>query len=513
MFTGVRHVIKQKLAITANRNRMMCRLLFLIITVVMGLCSSVEAGKGVYEWAFIRLDYARKEKVQQLRRFSNRIHDLAVRVRNDEVMIDFFDVNNKYDKLLKDDSAPDELRRRIKGFRKEFNDYYIDNFLSFHDILFVNKSGDVFYTIRKDSDYQSNIFVGEFAKTTLAEHLRKDPRKELFVDFHYYASSNEPAAFFIEPAQKDGADIGWFVLQCAINKVNSLFAGAEQLGVTGEVFMVNHEGYMLTESGFEGDSTILTKHLDYRNIQIKFRENKGRKKVTDYRGFIALTSFEVFDFLGTQWLVVAKVDEAQVITEHFKHHQRYYDEKLAHHLSFLSIEAGNESPAKTDKKIIRVDMDEFVKASHGELLKTIGVSTCTAIVATYPGKFGYMAHISPYDKIYGGGATNLLGHIIKKIKVYDIYKYERWQVRFIVVAKQLKSLVNIVDKLIAEGFLLSQINVLQHAQARCANITYDYSNNHIYVEWLFNQQNDRKIVQGAGDINNLGNIVKQYVDE
>lgn len=513
MFSRVRQVIAQKSGISTNQNRMRRGLLLLIMSVVLGLASSVRANKGVYEWAFIDLDYARKEKVQQLRRFCDRIHNLAVRVRNDEVMIKFFDVNNKYHDLVKNGSAPDELRSRIREFRKDLNDYYVDNFLSFYDILFVSRSGDVFHTIRKESDYHSNLFVGECANTPLAEHLRADPRKEVFVDFHYYASSDKPAAFFIEPVQKDGTHIGWFVLQCAINKVNSLFTGAEQLGVTGEAFLVNHKGHMLTESSFEDNSTILKKQLDDRNIQAKFRQKEGRKTVTDYRGFTALTSFEVFDFLGTQWLVVAKVDEAQVITEHFKQHRRYYGDKIAHHLSSLSPEGSNECSTKTDKKIIRVDMDEFVKANHGELLQTIGVSTCTAVIATYPGKFGYMAHISPYDKIYGGSTTNLLGHVIKKVKVYDIPKYERRRMRFVIVAKQLKSLPNIVDKLVDEGFLLSQINVLHHAQARCANVTYDYSNNHTCTEWLFGQHHSRKIVQVASDINNLGTIVKQHVAE
>ena len=58
-------------------------------------------------------------------------------------------------------------------------------------------------------------------------------------------------------------------------------------------------------------------------------------------------------------------------------------------------------------------------------LQTLGVSTCTAVIATYPGKFGYMAHVSPLDSVYGGNVTDLVGLITKKIKTYDIYKYER----------------------------------------------------------------------------------------
>ena len=158
-------------------------------------------------------------------------------------------------------------------------------------------------------------------------------------------------------------------------------------------------------------------------------------------------------------------------------------------------------------------MDEFVKADHGELLKTIGVSTCTAVIATYPGKFGYMAHISPYDKMYGGKGTNLLGHIIKKIKVYDIYKFERQHVHFTIIARHLDSLENIVDKLISEGFLLSQINILHYPKAKCANVIFDYSNNRTLVEWIMETNAQTKITQSVCNDNNLGVIVKQFIED
>ena len=298
------------LGMAANQSVLRYRLPFLTMLVLLSFGSSVRADRGPREWAFIRLDYARKEKVQQLRRHCDTVHNLAASIRDDKVMIEFFDANNKYYSMVQNGSAPDALKQKMKEFRHALNGHYVKTYLCFYDILFVNKAGDVIYTIRRESDYHSNVFAGESAPTPLAEPLRRDPQQEVFLDFDYYAPSDEPAAFFVEPATKEGKHIGWFVLQCAINKINSLFAGAEQLGQTGEAFLVNHEGYMLTQSTFLGDSTILKVHLDDKNIEAKFREKQGNKIVTDYRGFTALTSFEVFEFLGIQWLVVTKVDES-----------------------------------------------------------------------------------------------------------------------------------------------------------------------------------------------------------
>lgn len=480
----------------------------LAMAVSADLSQEARADHSPYEWAAVRLDYARKEKVGQLERFCRRIHNLATDARVDEMLGRFYDVNLKCFDLSRQGPLPEALSRKAGQFREAFNQYYIENWLSFYDILFVDTRGIVFYSMRRDANFGKNLFEGDLADTPLADCLRHSPEDETFIDFHYCSVSGEPAAFFVEPVHRGGKLAGWIVLQCAINKINSLFAGTEKLGETGETFLVNHEGYMLTESNFEGSSTILRKQLSSDNIRAKFRERQGHRTVVDYRGFTALTSFQVVEFLGTEWLVVAKVDESQITTEHFMQHRDYYGERVIKHLAELPAGDSRELLESHERRIVRVDMDEFVKADHGELLKTLGVSTCTAVVATYPGKFGYLAHISPLDRIYDTDGTNLLGHIVKKIKTYDVYKYERRRVRFVIVATHFNSLDNVVNKLVDEGFLLSQISVLHHAQAKCANVTYDYSEDQICVEWVLDRANRSTNVHHGDDAHNLETVVK-----
>ncbi|MGB2984474.1 MAG: cache domain-containing protein [Phycisphaerae bacterium] len=488
-------------------------LLALVMFFVLSWVPSARAGKGPRQWTFIRMDYARNEKLQQLRRFCDHIHDRAASLRHDEILIEFFDVNRKYDDILRNGPPPDKLTRTVQDFRKQLADYYINNYLCFYDLLFVDKSGFVVYTIRKEPDYHTNLLQDDSSYKPLADALRRRPEEETFIDFRYYAPSQKPAAFFVEPVHHKEEHIGWIIAQCAINKVNSLFAGAEQLGATGEAFLVNRQGYMLTESTFQGESSILKKRLDDKNIDAKFREKKGHKTVTDYRGVTAITSFEVFDFLGTQWLVVVKVDETQIVTEHFKQHRRYYMDVITDALASLPVAGSEAAGGDLGGELIRVDMDEFRRADHGESLQTVGVSTCTAVIASCPGKFGYMAHISPFDKLYGGDATNLLGHIIKKIKTYDIYKYERYGVHFAIVANHFDSLGGVVNKLVDEGFQLSQINVLYHPDAKSANVRYEYSIDRTSVEWVLAETRVGRIGQDGSDAHNLGAIVKEHLDD
>lgn len=488
------------------------RLLFTLV--IIAWTGIAHAEMSPYDWAFVHLDYVRKAKVAQLESFCERIHSLTERVCQDDVVVSFFEINLKYSEMKRKSTPPQKFTRKIKEFQNAFNEYYVKNCLSFYDVLFVDSSGQVVYSIRKELANGEQLWSEPYSQTPLAKCLQKKPKQSVFVGFHDYKVSNEPAAFFVEPVFRDEHQLGWIVLQFAINKINSLFAGTEKLGETGEAIVVNRVGYMLTESSFEGESTILTKRLDNSNISIKYQEGQGHRIVTDYRGFTVLTSFEVVNFLGEPWLIVAKVDEAQITTQHFMQYQDYYDDQLMDYLEHAPARGKHERNIKTNSKIVRqVDMDEFVKASHDELLQTLGVSTCTAVVATYPGKFGYLVHISPLDQVYGGQATNLLGHITKKIKTYDIYKYERRRVRFVVVARHLDSLLAVVHKLINEGFLLSQISVMYNPQAKCANVVYDYSEDHLNVEWIPQQTGGVVQIQYSDAAYNLGDIIRDSIDD
>ncbi len=230
--------------------------------------------------------------------------------------------------------------------------------------MFVNTDGSIFYTLRKESDTNININNNSVSLGILEEAIKNRPDHEVFIDYYEYTPSSEPAAFFIEPIKKQGVLKGWIVLQCTINNFNSIFSATDDLGQTGETFLVNKNGVMLTESFFKGQSTILKTHLADRNIKVKFAERKGHRVVTDYRGATALSSFEVFEYLGTSWLVVAKIDKDEITTDHYKQHHKYYEKMLLKHLRNLQpMPTSNTKDHHPPAGALRVDMDEFFKSN------------------------------------------------------------------------------------------------------------------------------------------------------
>lgn len=492
----------------------MMKFMIILLAAVLNVLTSVSvhAEKSPYDWAFIQLDYVRQEKIDQLDRFTRKIHTIASQASTDETIVSFFNMNRYYHNLCKFQKAPASLTNDIEKMRQHFNSYYIKNYFVFYDILFVDMTGSVFYTLRKEADINIDMNRDSKVLGKLQKAILSKPNQEVFIDYYEYAPSSEPAAFFIEPVYKQNVQAGWIILQCAINSLNSIFSATDDLGQTGETFLVNREGLMLTESYFKGHSTILKERLDDRNIKAKFNDKKGHRVVTDYRGESALSSFEVFEFLGTTWLVVAKIDKDEITTQHYKQHSRYYEKKLVKHLKTLSPQfTGSKTTSTHYKTTLRVDMDEFLKAENNDALETWGVSTCTAVLAIVPKKFGYLAHISPKDKIYKQNDTNLLAQITKRINNFDIYPFEKREVVFIVIAPHLDGLGNIIKRLTEDGFLLSQIRVAYNNKAKAAAVVYNYSNNDLIITWSLKYENDTQKNYDMQSTTTIGKIVEKMV--
>ena len=490
----------------------MCfKIVAFVISLLVLFTTAALAEKTPYDWAFLHLDYVCQAKVKQLKRLTDYIHQTASSAAEDETVISFFEVNRHFYLALREGNVPAAVRAEIDEVRKHFDRYYIENFIAFYDFLFVDMDGTIFYTLRKESDYQLNLMEEEVSGTPLGVNISKKPSSEVFIDFHEYGPSAEPAAFFVEPVHKNGGQIGWVVVQLSINKLNSIFASTDDLGQTGETFLVNKDGLMLTESYFKSRSTILKERLDDRNIKAKFGDRRGHRAITDYRGAQALSSFEVIEFMGTTWLIVAKVDKDEIITNHYLQHKRYYANKLLDHLTLGSFSSVQPAESANRPAALRVDMDEFMKADNGQILETWGISTCTGLLATIPKRFAYLAHISPKDRVYGGYDTSLVDQIFKRMQSFDIYPSEKHNVVFVIVAPHLDSLINIIDRTLNEGYLLSQIKVLYNHQAESAALVFGYKIGELTVTWKMKHKSDQHSVNHLGDSIDLGRIVEKIM--
>jgi len=493
--------------------RIACRI-FICFSLMLPSCSRKMADQpdpvpdyqSYQQQIYVMLDTVVKSRQEKLVSYLDEIRKNAEAIQQDPLMMSFFKAKKDYYEISKEMAIPVTIESQILELKKSVQEHYVHKYMNFYDILFINPDGDVFYTIKQEDDYHKNIFHEEtLSGTALAKRMQSMSAKS-FVDFQFYQISGEPSAFFVVPVADGNEITGWIALQFVITKINSLFANDSKIGATGEVFLVNKDHFMLTDSRFKAHSTILRQKLSDENINSKFQERKGHKVVIDYRNNRALSSFEVFQFLESEWLIIAKLNEDEVLTRYFKSFTDTLLNKIGASVPPATTEISNGT--LVEKHARQADIDEVVRSVDGPL-KTIGVSECTAILIHFPGRFSYLAHISPYDAIYGQNKTDILGQLLRKINYLEIKKIEKSQLQITVIAPHKHAWRNVVKKLVGEGIFLSQIQLVHKTNAWFANILHSPEKGETWVEWHMPDNSRRHTIITPETFPNLGFLLHQ----
>jgi len=434
---------------------------------------------AVYDHTYSTLDSTVQNTKRQLINYLQHTQSNAGEVVQDDLVKSFFKTQKAFEAIKDKSKLPKSTLAKKEKLELAFRRHYINKYQRFYDILMVDTSGNIFYTIKKEADYHQNIFTPEFRHTPLSRKLKSDIKKSL-VDFRFYEISGEPSAFFIEPFYENGKFLGWIVMQFSVSKINHIFSLNKHLGQSGEVILVNKAHYMLTDSRFKPQSTILQKKLASNNIESKFALGKGHKQVTDYMGFDVISAFEVFSFMNNEWLIIAKINEAEVRSNFYLKNPdslkvmllKYIEQQKHHYLKYRPV-----------REAINVNIDEFKRGKSGEVLYTHGISTCSGLIISLKQDFAYMAHISPYDKIYGETRTDMLSQLLNRINYLEITRAQKKLLRFKLITPNKHTAVNVVNTLLKKGIMIDQIQIVMNPDASKAAISHFVERDSTVIHW------------------------------
>ena len=442
---------------------------------------------------FSKLEKIRKEKKAKVTHYLDQQKARGVQTCQNNDINDYF---KKLHYLYKNQGYSSMEYALIEH---SINTLFVTELDKFYDILFIDSEGDIFFTVKKENDFLGNIHEDRFNGISLYEKMRNvEIRETEFVDYEHYSVSDEPASFFISTVFEGNKIEGYIVLQLPINDINSILTDRHGMGRTGEVYLVNYNQLMITQSRFIDDNTILTKQIDTESVRNALLEKRGNRIIDDYRDKRVFSSYEQFNYEGTEWIIIAEIDEDEVVTEIYRGREKELFKKVTDYLADYSYHKDMQKIFAQDWKqnnnCVKVDFKEFQKNKDNQLLYTEGVATCTAMTVSYPGKFGYLLHITPTDGSYKrigyltrlflrDNYTDFVNRVMKSINRYDILQSEKSLLRFGVVATHDESFKNIVHKLIDNEIELSQIKVLFKKNSQKVDIVFDYQNDNMWTQW------------------------------
>jgi len=190
----------------------------------------------------------------------------------------------------------------------------------YYDFFLFDANGNLIYTVKKESDYATNIISGAWQDTQLAQVFNQIneqplPHKLVYADFKSYGPSNNEPASFIATAvfNKDHKYIGVVAYQMPIEPLDSIMHVTAGMGESGETYLVGKDLLMRSNSRFLTQRSILQKRVDTSSVAQALAGKNGVATIADYRDVQVLSAYTPIDFLGTRWAMLVEIDHQEVM--------------------------------------------------------------------------------------------------------------------------------------------------------------------------------------------------------
>jgi PAS domain S-box-containing protein len=185
------------------------------------------------------------------------------------------------------------------------------------DLLFVDRTGLVFYSVRKRSDFGVNLLAdlpGSLtAKAFVGTMASNPPYQPAFSDISSYSpNGNEPAAAIGLPVSNDaGRIIGAILMLIPDANFTAAIRAAPSLGETGELLIAGDDSVVRNERRFMPGSA-LAMRIQTEGVRRALAGETGIVHYTDDRGENVISAVMPLDLFGVRWAIVAKSDRREI---------------------------------------------------------------------------------------------------------------------------------------------------------------------------------------------------------
>ena len=222
--------------------------------------------------------------------------------------------------------------------------------LKLYDLFLIDgDSGDIVYTVKKETDFGTNLLKGPYAHSSLGRLFRRirehhAPGFVRMEDFQAFAPSyNAPAAFIGTSIYTSGGKfVGVLAAQFPIDELNGFMTNDNDwkksgLGNSGEIYLIGDDKLMRSNSRFliedrenylkalaathtpkniiekvkKFNTSVLFQRVDTAGVRAAFNGKTEEKIITDYRGVRVLSSYTPLDIPEMHWVMLAEIDEAE----------------------------------------------------------------------------------------------------------------------------------------------------------------------------------------------------------
>ncbi|MCX7997511.1 MAG: methyl-accepting chemotaxis protein [Leptospiraceae bacterium] len=197
---------------------------------------------------------------------------------------------------------------------------------NYYDVLIMDaKTGDIIFTVMKESDYMTNLINGPYKDTNIARLFRnivasKEGAKEVFfADYEPYAPSYGIVSSFIGTGIFINEKlVGVLVFQLPIAEITERVARSYSDARSGRIFLVGSDFFLRTDPdpNSSASSFILKVKVQTESVREALAGRKGHF-ITEagYGGKKSFTSFAPIEFFGNRFALILELDYEETIRE------------------------------------------------------------------------------------------------------------------------------------------------------------------------------------------------------
>jgi methyl-accepting chemotaxis protein len=192
----------------------------------------------------------------------------------------------------------------------------------YYDLLLIHPAGEIFYTVRHEDDYATNILSGKYANSRLnqlTQNILQHPHFAMTDYAPYAPSNNAPAAFIAQPLLHNGKIELIVALQLNATIMNQIMGERAGMGRTGETYLVGSDKLMRSDS-FLAPATHSLKaafanpsqgKVNTDSSQAALSGRTGEQISKNYQGDNVLSAYTPLKIGNNHWALIAEINQAE----------------------------------------------------------------------------------------------------------------------------------------------------------------------------------------------------------
>lgn len=199
---------------------------------------------------------------------------------------------------------------RISDLYQPLMEYYVSDY-GYANILFVDKDGNVMFSVAKEDFFGTNLLTGRYKHFSIAHIFKRGLEEVNFEDYTWHDGLNEFTSYYAAPVYDAEKLLGTLIIEIPFSHLDTMLTQRSGLGQTGEMYLVGEDSFMRSNSRFVEEPTILKVEVDTEAVREALSGYVGAKIIKDYRNVSVLSAYTPLNLRFVNWALLVEIDKAE----------------------------------------------------------------------------------------------------------------------------------------------------------------------------------------------------------